>query len=92
MSTPKNFDLAAFQVQGSAGLDAFFAREPQMITPTRTGRVRVASLQQLVPFARLGNETLIHKSDKDLWAIKREADGSMIIERIFDDNGQPLRY
>lgn len=92
MSTPKNFDLSTFQVQGSAGLDAFFAREPQVVTPTPKGRLRVASLQQLAPFTRLGNETLIHKSDKDLWAIKREADGSMVIERMFDDNGSPLRY
>jgi hypothetical protein len=87
----KDFDIGSmFQVQGSYGLDSFFAREPQMITPS--GRRKVGSLQDLSSFIRLSNDTLIHKSEKDLWAIKREADGSMIIERQFDDNGKPLRY
>jgi hypothetical protein len=87
----KDFDIGSmFQVQGSYGLDSFFAREPQMITPS--GRRKVASIQDLSSFIRLSNDTLIHKSEKDLWAIKREADGSMVIERQFDDNGKPLRY
>lgn len=87
----KDFDIGSmFQVQGSHGLDAYFARDPQIVTPT--GRRKVASLQDLSGFVRLGSDTLIHKAEKDLWAIKREADGSMIIERQFDDNGKPLRY
>jgi len=87
----KDFDIGSmFQVQASHGLDAFFAREPQMVTPT--GRRKVASIQDLASFTRLSNDTLIHKAEKDLWAIKREADGSMVIERQFDDNGKPLRY
>lgn len=86
----RNFDLSTFEVQGSTGLDALFEREPQMVTPTK-GRLRVASLQDLTPFQRLSAETLIHKSEKDLWAIKRQGDGSMVIERMFDDNGAPLK-
>lgn len=85
-----NFDLGGIQVQGSAGMDAFFAREPQMITPPGS-RVRVASLQQLNGFIRLSSDTLIHKSDRDLWSIKREANGTMVIERMFNDNGKPLK-
>lgn len=85
----KNFELTSFEVQGAAGLDAFLAREPQLVTPT--GRKKVASLNDLSPFTRLSAETLVHKSEKDLWSIARQSDGSMVIERMFDDNGQPLK-
>lgn len=85
----KKFDLSKMEVTGSTGIDALFAREPQMITP-RT-RVRVASLQQLDGFQRLSADTLIHKSDRDLWSIRKDADGALMIERMFDDNGEPLK-
>lgn len=84
------FDLGSVQVQGSFGMDSFLAREPQIVTPT--SRRKVASLVDLTPFMRLSTDTLIHKAQKDLWAIRREADGSMFIERMFDDNGNPLKY
>ena len=40
---------------------------------------------------RISAETLIHKSTTDLWALKKEADGKFYIERLFDDNGEPLK-
>jgi len=86
----RNFDLGGFEVQGSAGLDAFFAREPAIVTPSK-GMRRVASLQDLNGFVRLSNDTLIHKADRDLWAIRRQGDGSMFVERMFDDSGSPLK-
>lgn len=85
----KKFDLSKLEVTGSSGIDALFAREPQMITPP--SRVRVASLQQLNGFQRLSADTLIHKSDRDLWSIRKDADGALTIERMFDDNGEPLK-
>lgn len=85
----KKFDLSKMEVTGSTGIDALFAREPQMITPP--ARVRVASLQQLSGFHRLSADTLIHKSDRDLWSIRKDADGALMIERMFDDNGTPLK-
>jgi len=90
MSDQRNFDLGGFQVQGSTGLDAFFAREPSIVTPSK-GMRRVASLQDLNGFVRLSADTLVHKADRDLWAIKRQSDGSMYVERMFDDNGTPLK-
>lgn len=83
------FDLGQFEVTGSTGMDALFAREPEMVTPTK--KVRVASLQTLQGFQRISTETLIHKSDRDLWNLRKEADGSIVIERMFDDNGAPLK-
>lgn len=85
------FDLGQLEVTGAAGLDALFEREPSMLKPLqKSARVRVASVGELKPFTRLSAETLIHKSDRDLWAIRKEADG-FYIERLFDDNGNPLK-
>jgi hypothetical protein len=86
----KDFDLSKFQVQGAAGMDAFFSREPQIITPVG-GRKKLGSLQDLQGFVRLSNETLIHKADRDLWTIKKDGNGSFFIERMFDDTGNPLK-
>lgn len=87
-----NFDLGGFEVQGSTGLDCFFQREPELVTPTpKPSRIRVASIQDLSGFTRVSNETLIHKANKDLWALKRQEDGTIFIERQFDDNGTPLK-
>lgn len=51
---------------------------------------RVASLGDLTAFLKVAENTLIHKSTRDLWALKRDADG-FLIERLFDDNGEPLK-
>lgn len=85
-----NFDLGSIEVSGATGMDALFEQEPAMITPTKTARVRVASIQQLSPFERLSKVTLVHKSDRDLWTLKKDGN-DYFIERLFDDNGQPLK-
>jgi hypothetical protein len=86
----KDFDMATFEVQGSTGLDAYFARDPSIVTPVGSRR-KIATLQDLSGFVRVSNETLIHRADRDLWAISRQEDGTMFVERQFDDNGTPLK-
>jgi len=86
----RDYDLGLFEVQGSSGLDSFFAREPEIVTPR--SRRKIASIQDLSAFVRIGADQLVHKADRDLWAIKRDAQGTLSIERQFDDNGQPLRF
>lgn len=85
-----DFDLGKFQMTGSSGMDALFEREPNLVRPS-VGRRKVASIGDISDFLRLSAETLIHRSERDLWALKKEADGSYYIERLFDDNGEPLR-
>ena len=93
----KDLDLGSIQSGEASGLDAFLASEPRIVspvqasaTPPKTGSVRVASLQQLDGFRRISAETLVHKSTNDLWTIK--ADGKdFVIERLFQDNGTPLK-
>lgn len=86
-----DFDLGDVEVSGSSGLDALFQREAHILAPHKTARVKVASIRDLHAFTRLSSETLIHKSDRDLWALKKEADGNYFIERLFDDTGAPLK-
>lgn len=92
-----NYKLGDIQGSGGTGMDAFLASEPSIVSPFgqknasgKAARVKVASLNQLNGFQRLSSETLIHKSTKDLWTIKNEG-GEYYIERLFQDNGQPLK-
>jgi hypothetical protein len=87
----KPFDFSDFEMGSGAGLDALFAREPQIAAPFKTARRKVASLGDISDFVRLSSDQLIHKSKRDLWTLKKEADGSFFIERLFDDNGSPLK-
>lgn len=83
-----NFDFTDFQMGGTtAGMDSLFTREQ---APAKTARVRVASVQQLQGFHRISSSTLIHKSDRDLWALRKEGD-AFFIERLFDDAGEPIK-
>jgi len=87
----KAFDFSDFEMSGATGFDALLSREPEIVAPVKTARRKVASLGDLSGFIRDSAETLIHKSDRDLWSLKKEADGSYYIERLFDDNGEPLK-
>jgi hypothetical protein len=54
------------------------------------GRQKVASLGDLTDFLRIASDQLVHKATKDLWSLKRDREG-FVIERLFDDNGSPLK-
>lgn len=41
--------------------------------------------------SQAGESTLVHKSTQDLWSMKVSDDGSFDVERLFDDNGNPLK-
>jgi len=84
-----DYDVGQIQVTGSTGLDALFTREPQLVNPAHSRRV--AAVTDLQSFVRISAETLVHKSDRDLWALKKDANGGFFIERLFDDNGEPLK-
>lgn len=56
------------------------------------GRKRVASMADLDGFVRVaGTNTLIRKSEQDLWELKEDDDGEMVVEPLYDDDGEPLR-
>ncbi len=90
--SPFNYDLGSIQTAPESGMDAFLSRNQEMVTPLKLAsrRVKVSSLQDLAAYTRVSNETLVHRSNRDLWAIRKEADG-LVIERLFDDVGEPLK-
>jgi len=47
-------------------------------------RVKLSSFDQLLSFSRIGEDTLVHKAEKDLWRISQNNDGEPVIERLFD--------
>ena len=59
-------------------------------TKTASQRKRVASLGELDGFLKVSSDTLVHKSTRDLWSYREEG-GEFVIERLFQDNGQPLK-
>lgn len=101
----RDFDLGSLEVTNS-GLDAFLGANPAVVTPlgveakaasarapraTMQGRTKIASLGQLDGFVRTAEETLIHKSDRDLWSLRKDAQGDFYVERMFDETGAPLK-
>lgn len=51
----------------------------------------VLSGPSLMGLASDKSSTLVHKATKDLWSVKVSEDGSYDLERLFDDNGDPLK-
>lgn len=86
------FELGEIEVSGATGLDALLQRESHILRPhALAARHKVASLGDLKSFIRLSAETLVHKSERELWALRKEADGQYFVERLFDENGEPLK-
>jgi hypothetical protein len=62
---------------------------------TRTAtayRMVVSAMGDLDDFLKSagGGDELVHKSSKDLWKLSK-ANGEYVIERLFDETGNPLR-
>jgi len=59
--------------------------------PAGVTQIRVASLGDLTSFLKVAEGTLVHKSTKDLWSFSKDADGGLLVERLFNDTGEPLK-
>lgn len=94
----KDYKLSSIETSGAAGMDAFFEDNPQVVSPVGQAkeakapqpRVKVGSLADLGGFQRISADTLINKSTNDLWTLKKDGE-SYYIERLFTDDGQPLK-
>jgi len=53
--------------------------------------VMLSGNSSLQAFASEGDTHLVHKSSKDLWSVRLSEDGSFDVERLFDDQGNPLK-
>lgn len=54
-------------------------------------KMKVASLDDLFSFERIGKDKLIHKCTRDLWAIDTDTEGNVQITRLFDNSGDPIK-
>lgn len=55
---------------------------------------RAASLGDLSGFLRWGSEDssdLVHKATRDLWSFSRTDEGDIVLARLFNDTGEPLK-
>jgi len=57
----------------------------------KSASIKISSLADMYNFDRVANDVLVHKSNKDLWAIEADDQGEVRITRLFDNNGEPLR-
>lgn len=54
-------------------------------------RIRVASLDAVLgEFLKVAEDVLINKASRDLWSLKKDGT-DFVIERLFDDQGDPLK-
>ena len=55
-------------------------------------KMKLASMSDLLNFVRVGNDTLVHKAEKDLWRVGQNESGEIVVERLFDpDTNKALR-
>lgn len=55
-------------------------------------KIKLSSIDDFFDFYRIGNNTLVHKAEKDLWTVAENGKGEVIIERLFDPTTkEPLR-
>jgi hypothetical protein len=89
---PKDYDLSVIEGQDSVGVDTYLSGSiPDKKASMGNGRRKIASLGDLDGFLRTSADTLIHKADRDLWSIKRTSAGEMFVERLFDEQGEPIK-
>lgn len=96
----KDFDISGILIEAT-GFDAYLGGEEvpeitELVTASASKnpqhkRYRVANMAQLKGFSRVANDTLIRKSERDLWSLEQSEDGEWVIERLFDDDGNPLK-
>jgi hypothetical protein len=60
------------------------------VASTTDNRIKVAHVGCLDEFLKVGNNTLVQKATRDLWSLSQSENG-YVIERLFDDNGKPLK-
>lgn len=53
--------------------------------------IRAQSLGDLSAFFQRSGSDLIHKATRDLWSLQQTEDGNYRIDRLFQENGEPIK-
>lgn len=72
----KGANIADLGNRASRVIDAFFA--------ANSNKVFKIACMDLTDFMKISDETLIHKSNKDLWRMMKDNDGNIYIQRLFE--------
>ena len=56
----------------------------------RVSFIEFSSISTMFEQAKTGSSDLVHKATKDLWSFKQD-DGNYVIERLFSEDGNPLK-
>jgi hypothetical protein len=67
---------AASENKPSTSIDNFFKSS----STTSVRQLKQITATELLGFIKVGNDLLIHKSDKDLWKLKKDRQGNYFIE------------
>lgn len=99
---PEDFDMSEVSSK-STGMDNYLSdslsEKEVNINTSKTDRrasveptrIRVASVDQLDGFTRIANtDTLVRMSERDFWELKEDDEGELVIERLYDADGEPL--
>ena len=69
-----------FVFSGNDNLELLFKTK----TASRKKTSKIVKLSDLDNFLKVGNDLLIHKSDRDLWAMETDDNGDITISRLFE--------
>lgn len=89
----EDFDIGSVMI-GASGMDSYLSEEDDYepiveYTDALTQR-KISSMEDLKGFKRIASNTLVRKAERDLWALKQNEEGDWLIERMFDDDGNPI--
>lgn len=94
----REFDMSEVEHDSSSSMDTFFQDVDYKIASFEKAsdgnlpdRMKVSSVHDLEGFTRIASDTLVRVSEKDLWALSEDDDGEVVIERLYDDSGNPLK-
>jgi len=77
------------EIEEEAKQQAEMKKELKSLKSARA--IRVSSIGDLTQFLKRADGKLIHKSTNDLWSYSKGADGQFLVERLFDEEGEPLK-
>ena len=72
-------DIEDLNTRTSSAIDGFLSDNAKNI-------IKVSSSLDLTDFMKLGDDTLIHKSNKDIWQVMRDKKGDVFIKRLVEED------
>ena len=72
-------DFGDLNSRTSSAIDGFLADNEQQV-------IKISSNLDLTDFMKVSDDTLIHKSNKDIWKVMRDKSGTIFIKRMMEED------